>query len=142
MVQTYLSVKEVAVSGSCGMVRVGSLQWHNGVLRLPTCWHWQMCWYCTWFMHFIIFQHSQVLWHMKFKIVYMPAYVCLSVFTLQFIFLFIMDIDFMVKNKLFLFHRPYWKKSVVSEVFRCLKVPYDCVKKLSCELAPRRSQWL
>ena len=34
------------------------------------------------------------------------------------------------------------EKSMVSEISLCLKVPYECGKKLSCELAPFRSQLL
>ena len=44
---------------------------------------------------------------------------------------FIVDIDYMVKKKLFLLHKSNTKKSIVSEMPRCMKVPYDLGKKLS-----------
>ena len=67
LTQTYFSVKKVAVSGSCRMVWVGCIRWHNGVLRLPTCWHCQACWYCKLFVHFILYLQSQIFWHRHFS---------------------------------------------------------------------------
>ena len=37
---------------------------------------------------------------------------------------------YMFKNKHFLFYRPYKKKSLVSEILRCLKILLDCGIKL------------
>ena len=44
---------------------------------------------------------------------------------------FITDIDYMVKDKKFLFHKQYRKKTLVSKTLRCSDFPYDCGKKLS-----------
>ena len=38
---------------------------------------------------------------------------------------------------IFLFHNLYRKISIVSEIMRCLKVPYHCGKKLSTASSPR-----
>ena len=40
---------------------------------------------------------------------------------------FITYFDYMVKDKHFLFHKPYKKINL----FRCFKIPYNCGKKLS-----------
>ena len=52
---------------------------------------------------------------------------------------FITDFDYMFKKKHFYCTYHIEKKSIVSEIWRCLKDPYYYGKKLSCELASTRS---
>ena len=44
---------------------------------------------------------------------------------------FITDFDYVLKEKHFIVLQIISKKSMVSEMSRCLKAPYDCGKKLS-----------